>query len=566
MRLIELFCNKASFRPIRFNPSGLTIIKGARAEGGEGSVNGVGKTLTAKLVNYCLASSGVIPALNKSIPEWVFCLRFSLNGVEHQIERRADNKYLALDGEEKKYKELTSWFNENGPFYLPREMPYITFRSLITRFLRSHKKDCSLPIETRDEESYQALLRNLYLLGADYNAAYEKVSLKEGYDKKHDERKAIESSDALKKVLRSGLNSRIRLRSITKELEELEASISSFVVAKDYRAIEKQADIITERLRELEKEISVLNFRVSGINKSMEEKPDITNEQLHQMYAGLQSVFKEEALQHFQAVEDFHRTLAQKRKEYLAKDKLVLLQERKKKDQELNGLAAKRDALLQKLQGKKALDEYKTLVERLSSLKEEKERLEEYISFDETISADMQAIKAQIAQNDEAAFKYVQSQPLASYDEVYRNLASLLYPNQEAGIQLTNNTDFNKMKFNLLVELQGQESDGITEARIIIYDWLLLTKGVQHYMNFVWHDSRLFANIDELARAKWFSYILHESKAQDKQYIVSLNIENYDTTIASLSEEDQQLFKNAVQIELTKDAKLLGQDFADTNI
>ena len=56
MRLIKLSANKDSFKTIKFNPTGLTIIVGAKSKGGE-TYNGVGKSLVIELLHFCLGSS-----------------------------------------------------------------------------------------------------------------------------------------------------------------------------------------------------------------------------------------------------------------------------------------------------------------------------------------------------------------------------------------------------------------------------------------------------------------------------------------------------------------------------
>jgi uncharacterized protein YydD (DUF2326 family) len=359
--------------------------------------------------------------------------------------------------------------------------------------------------------------------------------------------------------LRSGTNPRVRLNSLEQTISSLEQDINNLNVADNYRLIEQQADEETQKMRNLEKDIAILKFQITEVEKSMQDTPDITNEQLLQMYSGLKMIFKQEALEHFDSVERFHFSLAKRRKQYLERDKQKLLLEKQEKEMSYEQVSQVRDSYLKQLEGKKALDDYSVLVNELAKLKEEKNRLLEYVNFEDINNSAKLSIKSQITLNDENANEYTNREPLYEYDRMFRVLSSMLYPHHDAGIILENNTGFNQQKFNLIVQIQGHDSDGINEARIVLYDWLLLTKGINHHMKFLWHDSRLFANIDEFARARWFEYVLEEAKQQDKQYIATINTENYETTYATLTEEKRQLLDEAVCLELTQDNNLLGK-------
>ena len=68
MKLIELGANKPTFKTIHFNPSGITLIVGKRAEEkGNNTYNGVGKSFALYLVQFCLASKSNLK-LTKKLP------------------------------------------------------------------------------------------------------------------------------------------------------------------------------------------------------------------------------------------------------------------------------------------------------------------------------------------------------------------------------------------------------------------------------------------------------------------------------------------------------------------
>ena len=83
-------------------------------------------------------------------------------------------------------------------------------------------------------------------------------------------------------------------------------------------------------------------------------------------------------------------------------------------------------------------------------------------------------------------------------------------------------------------------------------------------MNFMWHDNRLFADLDPKPRASWFSAVFDEFGYGDHQYIASLNSENYSSMLSLLPEENQKRIRESVVITLRGDKdsnRLMGMRF-----
>jgi len=88
--------------------------------------------------------------------------------------------------------------------------------------------------------------------------------------------------------------------------------------------------------------------------------------------------------------------------------------------------------------------------------------------------------------------------------------------------------------------------------------------GQNHSMRFLWHDNRLFANLERRARANWFKIVLESLKATGKQYIASLNQENYEAMLDYFSDEEKEIIEDSVILRLDAnkpEQKLLGIQF-----
>jgi uncharacterized protein YydD (DUF2326 family) len=87
-------------------------------------------------------------------------------------------------------------------------------------------------------------------------------------------------------------------------------------------------------------------------------------------------------------------------------------------------------------------------------------------------------------------------------------------------------------------------------------------RGQNHTIDFLWHDNRLFADMGENPRATWFKEILNSKT--NKQYIASINIENYESMKNYLDEAEKQALDDAIVLRLYDDRpenKLLGIQF-----
>ncbi|MCX8016627.1 MAG: DUF2326 domain-containing protein, partial [Rhodocyclaceae bacterium] len=186
--------------------------------------------------------------------------------------------------------------------------------------------------------------------------------------------------------------------------------------------------------------------------------------------------------------------------------------------------------------------------------------LQRYRSASEAWDAEMLALRQALAEDDRLAADYVAEQPLAWADRRFRELIHALYPREAAGIVLSNNTGGNKLRYDLKVQVQGQGSDGINAARIMVFDWLVFRHGAHHTMRHLWHDNGLFDPIDPNQRAAWLRRVRAELAGSGMQYILSINTENYASTRELLGEDGAWL-DEAVIVRLRGDAdahKLLG--------
>lgn len=360
MKLIKLSCNQPEFRTINFNPEGLTIILGTKGDDKESSVNGVGKTQSLRLINFCLgakSTNSLAKTLAHAVPTWIFKLEIEVNKVAHVIERSGNSKLIRLNNQDIKLTKLQEWLDLSGIFPKTNEYKYLSFRSLFKRFTRTEKSDCLNPLFIEKESDYSSLINNAYLLGLDLNLINEKFNLKEKVKANTATQKLLKQDSYLSEVVKTGANPTARKEFLEKTIPNLEKNLQNYSIAEDYHQIEKDIESLTEQSRGIQRNISALNFKIISINKSIEQTPDISNQDLLDLYTGLQHLFKPEALAHFSTVQKFHDDLTINRKTKLEKEKLGIIAEIEELKNTHNVISHKRDKKLAFLKDKHALDE-----------------------------------------------------------------------------------------------------------------------------------------------------------------------------------------------------------------
>ena len=164
MRLIELTANKDSFRSVKFNRTGLSLIVGKKTNpddrNREHSTNGVGKSLLLYLINFCLGASKN-KSFEESLVDWEFTLKYEIEDEIHIVTRSTkDQNQILFDGVSTSLAE----FNKSMGlqlFQLDDPVMYLSFRSLIGVFLRQGKHAYStFDTLIKNEKPYSSLLRS----------------------------------------------------------------------------------------------------------------------------------------------------------------------------------------------------------------------------------------------------------------------------------------------------------------------------------------------------------------------------------------------------------------------
>jgi uncharacterized protein YydD (DUF2326 family) len=144
----------------------------------------------------------------------------------------------------------------------------------------------------------------------------------------------------------------------------------------------------------------------------------------------------------------------------------------------------------------------------------------------------------------------------------FRGFSKQLYGDVSAGLTVKNNDGENQCRYDIDAHIQDDAGDGINHAKVFCYDLLLLTLQQRHAMEFVFHDSRLYAELDPHQRFSLFKLAERECRQLELQYIATVNADLIESVRDIAGSEFERLFVDSVVLELTDapggSGKLLG--------
>ena len=574
MKLISLTSNQDSFRDVKFNPTGISLIVAKHSKPTNSSTkntyNGLGKSLLIHIIHFCLGGkSKNFESFEKKLPKWQFILKFEINKIIYVASRNTDNIDKILLHSENQEEELSiNMFTkkiEKLLFTIPNDIKFLTFRSLLPFFIRP-KKESYVSYDTPSKVGieYQKELLNSFLLGLDTKLVQDKYILRQEQSRLEKLQKNIENDTLLKDFFSKDKDVSLRLIDLDDEIYKLSEDIHQYVVADDYYDVQIEADNIEKKLAKKHNEIVLLNNQIVNINKSLTISPDLEKENIEKVYNETEIYFSDILVKKLNELESFYDKLTENRLSRLTQHKQKIIQLLEVNNQELDLLKNNFDEKMKYLGAHQAFDIILKVKDKLSELEKEKAKLEDYDNLIEKYHSSLLEIKQDFIIKTQKAEEYKKDVDLyfKSKQDFFRKLAKRFYPSSASGITFNNNDGENQIRFNIQAKIESDGSDGINNVKIFCYDATLLFKGENHNLNFIFHDSRLYDGIDERQKTEMFKIIYELFNNSNYQYIASINQNQLNEMKTLLSvDEFNRIFTENTILELTDEndsKKLLG--------
>lgn len=573
LKLIKLDANKESFRTIDFNQKGLSIIlakkKDKDKKGGKGTYNGTGKSLIIALIHFCLGSNK-IPDLEKKLKDWEFYLTIEINNEIFIIKRQANNQNkIYINDKEYSLNKFREHMGQKV-FNITSNIPYLVFRNLISRFIRPTKESYNsydFFVKDEDRNPHSPIINTGYLLGLDISLINNKFQLKGELDKIKTNLNNLEKDEILKKHFQQDNSLNFSIYDIKEKLTKLEKEKNDFKLAENYNEIEKETKSIGLQLNIVDNKISLLENGLKNIAKSKELKVDVNLKSIQKIYDEANIHFNDIVTKKLEEINSFHEKIIENRKFRLNVEEEKLTKELKELSFQKRGLQDdyNRKSIFLKKYG--AFDKLEAINNNLYTLKKQYEKLVEYKELKDEYEDKINEIQLDFKNQDIEAIKSLKSKKdiLEKNLQLFRSFSREFYENKAGGIEIITNENVNTLRYEIKASLDDDTSGGVNSVKIFSFDFTILKARNNHNINFLFHDSKLFSEMDPRQRAILFKLAYQNTINDNLQYVASLNQDQYDSIIQEYSDEEVKMIfgENDENIVLhlndeKEDGKLLG--------
>lgn len=568
VKLISLTANQPSFHTVRFRRQGLSLIVGQKhtpaERGGRGTYNGVGKSLVLYFTHFCLGAA-TNDRLAELLPDWEFSLAFEMEGKEVVATRSTkEQKVIKLNGVPLEVANFNKDLGEKI-FGLKPGVQFLSFRTLAKRFMRSGKHAyLSFDEFDHEEKEFQQLITNGYLLGLPTDLIQRKHDLRSSETEMKDLEKRLKTDEVFRGFFTTQSDARIERKDLEDQIARLSAKLNDFKVAEDYADIKTDVAAIKRKLREASNEIVGMVDRIKSIDAALVLGADISRESLLEVFNSAKVVLRDEVRGSLQDLEQFHQRLLQDRNKRFSEEKHSLQQKVARLKSEEQKLDSALSQQLHYLDSHGELEEYLAMSKKLSGLTSQLDRVKSYQEILQRYKDEVRKIRVEQEEQNAASEKFLKENEagLQKNMALFRELSARFYEARAGGVTVDNNDGNNMLRFKISCNLDDDSSSGINEVKIFCYDAMVLRAKWNHNVQFLFHDSLLYSNMDPRQRSILFREAKATAERDGEQYIATINQDALDSMREELSaEEFNQIFGDAVVLQLTdkSDAdKLLG--------
>lgn len=558
MRLLQLNSDNPNFKTLNFKP-GINIVAGLQlSEEEKKSINGIGKSMSLKLIHYIFGAKLDTKAKNFLKGYGTFQLHVLHKDIEHVFSKNFAKPEFYIDDVKCTQKEYSSKLTE---LFLGEESK-VSFRHILNVFARRFGGTYYSDVLTQQgtpPADYSQQFTNLFLLGIDISLVEEKKKIKEKINKLKEATRAIKGYE--KELDKTNLND------LKDEIERLSVQKEQFIIAENYTAIKDEADEMTEELNAIRDFIyqSTKSLKKKELNLELSENIDIDIEQVVELYKEAKFFFEAKIVSRLEDAQEFHNTLVLNRKKRLVVEISELENSIAEAQKELETISGKRDGIIKDLSNTGALEEYNSLSERIKSLESEKEQLEKFEVILHEFKQDQSSYELKNAEINVKAISYLDKdkERLEAIEIQFRELVKKFYDNSGGSLKIKETVDA-KYLFDIDVSIPRDGSQGVGEVKLFCYD-VLLYKLNQNLLNFLAHDGVLFSEMDTRQASKIFKILLAlQGEDENFQYFLNIGDQTLNTILGILDEDQQKQIQESIILKLyDKDPKewLFGEEF-----
>ncbi|QJE28988.1 DUF2326 domain-containing protein [Parabacteroides distasonis] len=549
------------------------------------SINSIGKSTFLDLLDFCLLSSyqkahnARLFAANSILSGYDIVLEFEVDEKRYIIKRNVDeNRRIKfgnpnnlqeydIDNLKKILGELVFYRKDYiGKFFPTWYRSLISFYLKVQKFKREQFND---PIKyVKDMSEVEINVYQLYLLGLDNTLAYENFKTKTDLKKILPAIKQIESLLKEKYDLQSLNETNQNINKLRYEIKKLESAIASFRLSTEYEDVEKEANILTQTIKDNWYQNFVDKKRIEAYKESYSATENISITRIKNIYEELSVEFALQVKKTLAEAVQFRKKLSHNRKSFLEEEIKLLTELIEKRDEEINLLETKRAQLFSFLSAKEAIKDLTEAFGIISKKKSQLSDLESNTKILNELILEKNQIEAKQKTIDNQIFEYVTNLgvKIENLYEIFTDVYNSIYINLQnmSGFSI----DYNKRKDKLIdisITMPDMYGKGKNAGRTLVYDLFLLLNSFKfshNFPRFLVHDG-IFDGVDKAHFIATYEFIEKIANSGTKiQYITTINEEG---TLSEKFGNSDKVTPDRIEEEailvLSSQTKLFNKDF-----
>ncbi len=533
----SIFSSLTSFKDLDFTP-GLNVLVAQKESGAtdKQTRNRAGKTSLVETIHFLTGSKADKGSLFRSsaLVNESFGMAFNLGSETITVERSGHQKAKMQVEGAAVLKGKTQISNSEWIELLGEKMFGLhtlpagdgrapTFRSLFAYFVR---RQLSGAFTTPEKQAtmqqagdYQVAL--LFLLGLDWKIASD-------WQKVRDREKTLQ---AIKKAAGAGtfggvigkasdLRTQVTVSEAT--LNKMRKHLADFRVLPEYAQMEAEADRLTSRINALSNGNIIDIATIRDLEQAMSSEAPPPLDQLERIYAEAGVTLPGLAVKRYDEVRSFHESVVRNRRDYLAEELVAAKLRVETREQEKQGLVARRAEIMIVLETHGALDQFSKLQAAAARKEAEVESLRQRFEAAEQLEGTKNELEIERnrltlrLRRDFAEQKDRLSEAILAFEETSKRLY------ESAGSMTVEETD-NGPIFQF--PMQGSRSKGIKNMQIFCFDMMLMRLCAKRGIGpgFLVHDSHLFDGVDGRQVVSALKVGAETASELGFQYIVTMN-------------------------------------------
>lgn len=544
--IYSIGCDHPSFHNIEFTSAfNVVLATRTKAASDKDSRNGAGKTTLIEIIHFLLGASANKKSrlMVRQLRGWNFTIDLDLRGKRHQVSRNTESpRKIVINGDfsewpikpkkdtksgqyilsNTQWSEVLGWLMFDLPAQSKTEKYEPTFRSLFSYFVRRGRDAFSIPFEHfRKQKEWDKQINNAFLLGLSWEYPSKLQQLRDQEKIIGQLRAAIKTGSFAELLGTVGAltSQKVRLEEITSKRG---TELSSFRVHPQYAEFQEQSNAIQSSIRELNRENATDSAMLAFYRESLNEETVAGSDKLNAVYREAGVNWPAGVQKRLDEVAAFHEKLISNRRAFLQSEIFRLQRALTIRTELIERQSNERAKLLELLNTHGALAEYAALQrlqsEELSKLNEVNQKIATLNRINE-IKSQMKIDREQLqilARESYAARGRYRERAIS----LFNRFSEALY--RRAGELIV---DINDGGYSFRVEIERQDSQGVEQMKVFLYDMMLATLWAEKPSapGFLVHDSTIFADVDERQKAHALELAAKSSAELGFQYICCLN-------------------------------------------